>query len=118
MKSDEEKACCCSAGDFPTIKHLFLGIPLLASWWLIYSNLVPFSKYFTYELLNLPKGAHLSSAVEFFVYDTPKVLLLLTLVVFGVGVIRSFFTPDRTRPTLWTFRLEDCSHLSQQRYCP
>jgi uncharacterized membrane protein YraQ (UPF0718 family) len=38
--------------------------------------------------------------VEFFVFDTPKVLLLLTLVVFGVGVVRSYFTPDRARRTL------------------
>ncbi len=113
MKSDEEKACCCSAENCAvsddldsnnsrslTIKYLMFSVPVLAAWWLIYSNLVPFSKYFTYELLNLPKGAHLSSAIEFFVYDTPKVLLLLTLVVFGVGVIRSFFTPDRTRRIL------------------
>jgi len=32
--------------------------------------------------------------VEFFVFETPKVLLLLTLVVFGVGIVRSFFTPS------------------------
>jgi hypothetical protein len=38
--------------------------------------------------------------VEFFVFDTPKVLLLLALVVFGVGVARSFFTPDRARRIL------------------
>jgi hypothetical protein len=38
--------------------------------------------------------------VEFFVYETPKVLLLLTLVVFGVGIVRSFFTPERTRRIL------------------
>ena len=39
----------------------------------------------------------LGSALEFFLYDTPKVLLLLALVVFGVGIVRSFFTPERTR---------------------
>jgi len=39
----------------------------------------------------------LASAVEFFAYDTPKVLMLLLLVVFGVGVVRSFFSPARTR---------------------
>ena len=45
-------------------------------------------------------GSHLSSAVEFFVFEAPKVLLLLVLVVFGVGIIRSFFTPERTRRVL------------------
>ena len=39
-------------------------------------------------------------AVAFFAYDTPKVLLLLTLVVFAMGVVRSFFSPERTRSLL------------------
>ena len=42
----------------------------------------------------------MGEAVEFFVYDTPKVLMLLILVVFGVGIIRTFFTPERTRAML------------------
>jgi uncharacterized protein len=33
-------------------------------------------------------------------YDSPKVLMLLTLVVFGVGILRTFFTPQRTRQML------------------
>jgi hypothetical protein len=39
----------------------------------------------------LRPGSHFAEAVAFFVYDTPKVLMLLTLVVFGMGVVRSFF---------------------------
>jgi uncharacterized membrane protein YraQ (UPF0718 family) len=42
----------------------------------------------------------LGSAVEFFLYEAPKVLMLLALVVFGVGIVRSFFTPERTRRVL------------------
>jgi uncharacterized membrane protein YraQ (UPF0718 family) len=38
--------------------------------------------------------------VEFLIYEAPKVLMLLTLVVFGVGIVRSFFTPERTRRIL------------------
>ena len=45
-------------------------------------------------------GTHLEEAASFFVYDTPKVLMLLTLVVFGMGVVRSFFSPERTRALL------------------
>jgi hypothetical protein len=48
----------------------------------------------------LEQGGRFNSAVEFFIFETPKVLMLLTLVVFGVGVVRSFFTPDRTRRIL------------------
>ncbi|HEY3415778.1 MAG TPA: permease, partial [Armatimonadota bacterium] len=51
-------------------------------------------------LLRLPAGTHLGMAVEFFLYEVPKVLLLLTLVVFGVGIVRSFFTAERTRRIL------------------
>jgi uncharacterized membrane protein YraQ (UPF0718 family) len=38
--------------------------------------------------------------LEFFLYEAPKVLMLLILVVFAVGVVRSFFTPERARRVL------------------
>jgi uncharacterized membrane protein YraQ (UPF0718 family) len=73
------------------------------AWWLIYSHLAAFATLFTQWLSRwtgfLPDG-HLSSTIEFFVFETPKVLMLLTLVVFGVGIVRSFFTPERTRAIL------------------
>lgn len=69
----------------------------LALWLLIYTHLHAASLFVTYSLLQLKQGSHLGSAVEFFIYDTPKVLMLLTLVVYVVGVIRSFFTQERTR---------------------
>ena len=81
-------------------KYLLWGIAALAFWWLVYGSLAPFAAWFTYSLCGLAKGSHLGSAVEFFVYESPKVLMLLTLVVFGVGIIRSFFTPERTRRIL------------------
>jgi uncharacterized membrane protein YraQ (UPF0718 family) len=81
-------------------KVLLPGILLLSVWWLLYRSLAPFSRWLTYDVLSLARGSGLASAVEFFVFDTPKVLLLLTLVVFGVGVVRSYFTPDRARRIL------------------
>lgn len=72
----------------------------LVGWWLLYRSLQPLSRWLTSDVLGLAPGRHLSEAVEFFLYDTPKVLLLLTLVVFGVGIVRSFFTPERTRKIL------------------
>jgi uncharacterized membrane protein YraQ (UPF0718 family) len=76
------------------------GVLALGIWWLAYRGLAPFAKWFTFSLLALPPGARLASAVEFFVFDGPKVLLLLTLVVFAVGIVRSFFTPERARRLL------------------
>ena len=76
---------------------LALGLVL---WLAVYRTLAPMADWFTYHLLSLQRGQHLSRAVEFFVFETPKVLMLLTLVVFGVGMVRSFFTPERTRRIL------------------
>jgi uncharacterized protein len=75
-------------------------IAALVLWVLVYAQLQSFAQWFTYSLLGLQTGSRLTSAVEFFVFETPKVLLLLTLVVFGVGIVRSFFTPERTRQML------------------
>ncbi|WP_300155945.1 permease [Solidesulfovibrio sp.] len=72
----------------------------LVAWFVVYGRLLPFSKFLTYDLFGLAAGSRLADAVEFFLYDAPKVLMLLTLVVFGVGIVRSFFTPERTRRLL------------------
>jgi len=108
-----EQAICCAAVDgvdmvSPAVgqrgpslaKHVLLGALALAAWLLIYRNLLPFAKWFTYRIFHLQQGTHLGSSVEFFVFEVPKVLMLLALVVFGVGIIRSFFTPERTRKIL------------------
>lgn len=46
------------------------------------------------------RTSHLGGALQFFFYDTPKVLLLLTGVVFVMGMVNSYFTPERTRALL------------------
>lgn len=79
---------------------MLLAAAALAVWWLAYRSLLPLAKWLTYGLIGLAEGTHLASAVEFFLYDTPKVLLLLTLVVFAVGIVRSWFSPERARRIL------------------
>ncbi len=81
-------------------RYLLAGALLFSAWWVLYLGLPPFSKWFTYSLLSLSPSSRLGTAVEFFVYDGPKVLLLLILVVFGVGIVRSYFTPERARKIL------------------
>ena len=76
------------------------GAGVLYLWWLIYKTLPIVSSWLTYNLLSIKQGSHLGSSIEFFLYDTPKVMMLLVLVVFGVGIIRSFFTPEKTRAFL------------------
>ncbi|MEX1166783.1 MAG: permease [Hydrogenophaga sp.] len=51
-------------------------------------------------LLPVQRESHLGSALQFFFYDTPKVLMLLTGVVFVMGMVNTYFTPERTRALL------------------
>jgi uncharacterized protein len=69
-------------------------------WVAVYWNLQPFAAWLTYPVIGLERGSHLGSAVEFFAFESPKVLMLLVAVVFGVGIVRSFFTAERTRRIL------------------
>jgi hypothetical protein len=50
--------------------------------------------------LPVDRASHLGGAIQFFFYDTPKVLMLLTGVVFVMGMVNSYFTPERTRALL------------------
>lgn len=76
-----------------------LGIAL-GLWVALYLVIQPAANLLTHRVLGLDPATHLGSAVAFFLFEVPKVLLLLVLVVFGVGVVRSFFTPERTRAIL------------------
>ena len=76
----------------------------LVAWVAAYASLLPFAD-FVIALFGLTRATHLGEALHFFVYDTPKVLLLLTGVVFIMGGIHTFVTPERTRALLAGRRL-------------
>jgi uncharacterized membrane protein YraQ (UPF0718 family) len=78
---------------------VFLGVAL-ALWGFLYYWLQPAANYLTYNVFKLQESSHLASSVAFFLYDAPKVMLLLVLIIFVVGIVRSFFTPERTRQML------------------
>ena len=77
---------------------LFLGVAVVL-WWLLYQSLMPASEV-AVAALPVVRNSHLGGALQFFFYDTPKVLLLLTGIVFVMGMINSYFTPERTRALL------------------
>ena len=76
------------------------GLAAAAAWVAVYVSLARLARWITYTIAGLTPGTRLASAVEFFIFEAPKVLMLLVLVVFGVGIVRSFFTPERTRRAL------------------
>ncbi|MEY8877568.1 MAG: permease [Leptothrix sp. (in: b-proteobacteria)] len=85
-----------------TLPHRRPRLFLLVSavlWWLLYRSLAPASEALV-AALPVERARHLGGALQFFLYDTPKVLLLLTGVVFVMGMINSYFTPERTRALL------------------
>jgi uncharacterized membrane protein YraQ (UPF0718 family) len=104
---DRKETCECAAAVFDQgareihlwIKLGLMGLALVA-WWFLYGALEPFSLWLTYTVIGLGPGTHLGEAVAFFCLDVPKIFLLLVLVVFGIGVVRSFFSPERTRAIL------------------
>jgi len=59
-----------------------------------------FSKYIVYDLFGLSPDTHLSGALEFFIYDTIKIFMLLSVIIFAISFIRSFFPPEKTRKIL------------------
>ena len=78
--------------------RLFLAVAA-SVWFGLYEALIPASEALV-ATLPVDRNSHLGSALQFFFYDTPKVLMLLTGIVFLMGMINSHFTPERTRAML------------------
>jgi uncharacterized protein len=78
-----------------------IGFLLISAllWFGLYQLILPTSEWIVSQL-PVDRASHLGGALQFFLYDTPKVLLLLTGIVFVMGMINSWFTPERTRALL------------------
>lgn len=72
----------------------------LPVWIILYLKLELIADIITYTILGLEKNVSISSAVQFFIFEVPKVLMLLVLIVFLVGIVRTYFSPERTRKIL------------------
>jgi uncharacterized protein len=76
----------------------------VVAWVAAYAYLTEFADSIV-AAVGLERGTPFADAVHFFFYDTPKVLLLLTGIVFAMGIIQTFFSPERTRALLSGKRL-------------
>ncbi len=82
-------------------KQSGLVIALLVLGWLAAYNLIqPLANWISYSALQLPNDSRLGESLAFFLYDVPKILLLLSGMIFVISIIRSFFSPERTRALL------------------
>lgn len=67
--------------------------------------------WLVYDALNLEKGAHLTEALNFFIYDTTKILILLFVVIFFMGIVNSFFPIDKVKNYLSRKKLYGLEYL-------
>jgi uncharacterized membrane protein YraQ (UPF0718 family) len=77
--------------------YIGLGISL---WIFIYRMLQTAVDFLIDSVFHMASGEHLTEALRFFIFEVPKVMMLLMLIVFFVGILRSFFSPEKTRKAL------------------
>lgn len=80
--------------------NIWVPLVLLPVWYLVYHNLLPATDWLVDSMFGMKQGAHFTEALRFFIFEFPKVMLLLVLIIFFVGIIRTFFTPEKTRKAL------------------
>jgi uncharacterized protein len=85
---------------FISKNKILIPLILLPVWIVLYYYLEPISNFIVYDIFGMDKTAHLTEAIRFFIFEVPKVLLLLTLIVFVVGIIRTWFSAERTKKAL------------------
>jgi len=71
----------------------------------IFAPLEALANWLTFDVIGLAHGSHFGEALAFFLYDVPKILLMLAAIVFIVAIIRSYFPPEKTRKYLSNTRL-------------
>jgi len=85
----------------PSSRNTYLLVLFTAVLWVLaYSILEPLADWIAYVALGLSPDSRLGEAIAFFLLDVPKILLLLSGMVFIVSIIRTFFSPERTRTLL------------------
>lgn len=82
-------------------KYLFpmLAVAVLA-WLIAYNIIQPLADWISYSVLGLARDSRFGESLAFFLYDVPKILLLLSGMVFTISIVRTFFSPERTRTML------------------
>lgn len=81
-------------------KNLYKIVLGLAVWFGLYHYLQPLTNLLIDDILGMQQGTHLTETLRFFIFEVPKVLMLLILIIFFVGIIRTYFTPEKTRKAL------------------
>ncbi len=81
-------------------KYLLSIFGLGAVWLLIYMYVLDAANFIVYDMLKLDKASHFAASLEFFIYDTTKILMLLVALIYGIAVIRASLNVERVRDYL------------------
>lgn len=105
--TSKSSGCCCASGlrltaPVETPKgwngKYFATIAVLAVlWWVVYSSILQTSHWLVFGLFGLAQDSHLGLSLEFFIYDTVKILLLLVALIYGIAWIRASLNVERVR---------------------
>lgn len=82
------------------VRMIALVAVAAAAWIALYNLIQPLANWLAYSALGLQTGSRLGESVAFFLYDVPKILLLLSGMIFLISILRTFFSPERTRALL------------------
>lgn len=77
-----------------------LTIALAGAWILLWGQLQNLADWLTYAVIGLQPETRLGESVNFFLYDVPKILMLLAGMIFLITIARSFFSPEQARAAL------------------
>ena len=77
-----------------------LVLILIPVWVLVYKYLQDISDFIIFRVFHMSPETHLTEAIRFFIYEVPKVMMLLVLIIFLVGIIRTYFSAEKTRKAL------------------
>ena len=103
--------CCCSTSSpiAPApdddakgwnLRYLAIIAVLAALWWLAYGYILPASNWLVFGLFGMAPDSHLGLSLDFFIYDTVKILLLLVALIYGIAWIRASLNVERVRDYL------------------
>jgi uncharacterized protein len=85
----------------PSPRRLYLWLAMATiGWFIVYNLIQPLADWFSYTLLGFATDSRLGQSLAFFLYDVPKILLLLSGMIFLISILRTFFSPERTRAML------------------
>lgn len=81
----------------PDVRSWVLVALVTVVWIYLYNVIQPFANWLSYGLLAMPQGSHLGEALAFFFYDTPKLLLLLSGMIFVISLFQTFIDTQKVR---------------------